>query len=204
MNKTSINKQKIAILGDSGVGKTCLVSRLVFNMYVNYTNQTIGAAFSTYKVNDEFIYEIWDTAGQERFHSLLPMYLRHTDIIFIIIDINHTIEHINRQFLKWFSYAKNNNNLLNKDYKICVFFNKQDINNIFQIPDHILNNIEISYITIISAKTGYNLDRIKYILENIAKNYIDNLCPHIKINDNDNSYFNLDTIVNTIKSKCIL
>ena len=40
------------------------------------------------------------------------------------------------------------------------------------------------------------------ILENIAKNYIDNLYPSVKMND-DNSYFNLDTVVKTIKSKCI-
>lgn len=203
MNKTSINRQKIAILGDSGVGKTCIVSRLVFDMYVNYTNQTIGAAFSTYKVNDEFIYEIWDTAGQERFHSLLPMYLRHADIVLIVIDINHTIEHINRQFLKWFSYTKNNSYLLNKDYKICVFFNKQDINKTFQVPEDIIQNEEIVFITVISAKTGLNLDKIKSFLDNFAKIYIDNLHPNIQINE-DNSYFNLNSIVKKIKSKCIL
>lgn len=202
MSKTYNYRQKVVILGDSGVGKTCLVNRLVFNMYINYTNPTIGAAFASYRVNDDFIYEIWDTAGQERFHSLLPMYLRNANIIFIVIDINQSIEQINRQFIKWFSYTKNNINLLNKDYKICLFFNKQDTNKYFQVPEDILNNIEISYITIISAKTGYNLDRIKYILENIAKNYIDNLYPSVKMND-DNSYFNLDTVVKTIKSKCI-
>jgi small GTP-binding protein len=142
MSKTYNYRQKVVILGDSGVGKTCLVNRLVFNMYINYTNPTIGAAFASYKVNDDFIYEIWDTAGQERFHSLLPMYLRNADIILIVIDINHTIEQINRQFMKWFSYTKNNINLLNKDYKICLFFNKQDMNKYFQVPEDILGNKE--------------------------------------------------------------
>ena len=201
MIKTSNYKQKIAILGDSGVGKTCLVSRLVFNTYTNYTNPTIGAAFSTYKVNDEFIYEIWDTAGQERFHSLLPMYIRHADIILIVIDINHTIEHINRQFLKWFSYAKNNSILLNKDYKICVFFNKQDINKFFQVPEDILGNKEISFCNLISAKTGYNIDKIKSILDTLAKIHIESVHPNIQ-NNNDRSIYNLDLVIKSIKSKC--
>ena len=201
MSKTFSYRQKVVILGDSGVGKTCLVNRLVFNRYINYTNPTIGAAFASYKVNDDFIYEIWDTAGQERFHSLLPMYLRHADIIFIVIDINHTIEEINRQFIKWFSYTKNNINLLNKDFKICLFFNKQDMNKYFQVPEDILGNKEISFINLISAKSGYNIDKIKSTLESLAKMHIETVNPNIQNNNRTN--YNLDLVIDTIKSKCI-
>lgn len=207
MNKTSINRQKIAILGDSGVGKTCLVNRLVFNMYINYNSSTIGAAYVTYRVNDNFTFDIWDTAGQERFHSLLPLYLRNANIIIIIIDINQTIENINNQFIKWFSYAKNNNNLLSKNYKFCVFFNKQDTNKNFQIPEHILNNIEISYINIISAKTSFNIDKVKQTLEKLANDYMENINPNVIPNNNtnnNNSFFNLNSIVKKIQSKCML
>ena len=201
MSKTFNYRQKVVILGDSGVGKTCLVNRLVFNMYINYTNPTIGAAFASYKVNDDFIYEIWDTAGQERFHSLLPMYLRNADIIFIVIDINQSIEQINRQFMKWFSYTKNNINLLNKDYKICLFFNKQDMNKYFQVPEDILGNKEISFINLMSAKTGYNIDKIKSTLESLAKIHMETVHPNVQNNNRIN--YNLDLVVNTIKSKCM-
>jgi Ras-related protein Rab-5C len=201
MSKTFSYRQKVVILGDSGVGKTCLVNRLVFNMYVNYTNPTIGAAFASYRVNDDFIYEIWDTAGQERFNSLLPMYLRNADVIFIVIDINHTIEEINRQYIKWFSYTKNNINLLNKDHKICLFFNKQDMNKYFQIPEDIIGNKEISFINLISAKSGYNIDKIKSTLDSLAKMHIETVHPNIQNNNRTN--YNLDLVINTIKSKCI-
>ena len=201
MSKTYNYRQKVVILGDSGVGKTCLVNRLVFNMYINYTNPTIGAAFASYRVNDDFIYEIWDTAGQERYHSLLPMYLRHADIIFIVIDINNNIEHINKQFIKWFSYTKNNINLLNKDFKICLFFNKQDANKYFQVPEDILKNEEISFINLISAKTGYNIDKIKSTLDTLAKIHTETIHPNIQ--NNNSSIYNLDLVVKTIKSKCL-
>jgi Ras-related protein Rab-5C len=201
MSKTFNYRQKVVILGDSGVGKTCLVNRLVFNMYINYTNPTIGAAFASYRVNDDFIYEIWDTAGQERFHSLLPMYLRNADIIFIVIDINKSIEQINRQFIKWFSYTKNNINLLNKDYKICLFFNKQDTNKYFQVPEDILGNKEISYINLVSAQSGYNIDKIKSTLDSLAKIHMETVHPNMQNNNRTN--YNLDLVVNTIKSKCM-
>jgi Ras-related protein Rab-5C len=201
MSKTYNYRQKVVILGDSGVGKTCLVNRLVFNMYINYTNPTIGAAFASYRVNDDFIYEIWDTAGQERFHSLLPMYLRNANIIFIVIDINQSIEQINRQFIKWFSYTKNNINLLNKDYKICLFFNKQDTNKYFQVPEDILGNKEISFINLVSAQSGYNIDKIKLTLDSLAKIYMETVNPNVQNNNRIN--YSLDLVVKTIKSKCI-
>ncbi len=201
MSKTYNYRQKVVILGDSGVGKTCLVNRLVFNMYINYTNPTIGAAFASYRTNDDFIYEIWDTAGQERFHSLLPMYLRNANIIFIVIDISHNQEQINKQFIKWFSYTKNNINLLNKDYKICLFFNKQDTNKYFQVPEDILKNKEISFINLISAKTGYNIDKIKSTLDSLAKIHMNEVHPNVQNNNRIN--YNLDLVVNTIKSKCM-
>jgi len=201
MSKTFSYRQKVVILGDSGVGKTCLVNRLVFNMYINYTNPTIGAAFASYRANDDFIYEIWDTAGQERFHSLLPMYLRNADVIFIVIDISHDLEQINKQYIKWFSYTKNNINLLNKDYKICLFFNKQDMNKYFQVPEDILKNEEISFINLISAKTGYNIDKIKLTLDSLAKIHIETVHPNTQNNNRIN--YSLDLVVNTIKSKCI-
>lgn len=201
MSKTYNYRQKVVILGDSGVGKTCLVNRLVFNMYINYTNPTIGAAFASYRANDDFIYEIWDTAGQERFHSLLPMYLRNANIIFIVIDISHNQEQINKQFIKWFSYTKNNINLLNKDYKICLFFNKQDTNKYFQVPEDILKNEEISFINLISAKTGYNIDKIKSTLDSLAKIHMNEVHPNVQNNNRIN--YSLDLVVKTIKSKCI-
>ncbi|KAK2553080.1 Ras-related protein Rab-31 [Acropora cervicornis] len=71
----SIREIKLCLLGDAGVGKSCLVHRFVSDSFNAASPPTIGAAFMTKMmlVGDQaFKFNIWDTAGQERssFHAL--------------------------------------------------------------------------------------------------------------------------------------
>ena len=71
---------KIVLLGDRGVGKTCLVLRFIEGLYNSRQQSTIGAFFLTKKImtsgGDNCKIQIWDTAGQERFRAMAPMYYR--------------------------------------------------------------------------------------------------------------------------------
>lgn len=100
-------KTKVVLLGDSGVGKSCIVNRFATNTFDVDSRVTVGAAFvaRTIEVNksdkDESLikmkkppqtarrvkFEIWDTAGQERYHSLAPMYYRGAAAAIIVYDI---------------------------------------------------------------------------------------------------------------------
>ena len=69
---------KLVLLGDTAVGKSCLVVRFVRDEFFEFQEPTIGAAFLTQTVTlDETTvkFEIWDTAGQGRlyisFHPVL-------------------------------------------------------------------------------------------------------------------------------------
>ena len=69
---------KICLLGDTGVGKTCLCRNLTGEDFDKYLEPTIGASFySIYLKNhlDDKAH-FWDTAGQERYRSLTNMYVR--------------------------------------------------------------------------------------------------------------------------------
>ncbi|CAI8049758.1 Ras-related protein Rab-5C [Geodia barretti] len=82
---------KLVLLGESGVGKSCLVLRFVKGEYSDHLEATIGAAFLTQTVNldDTTVkFEIWDTAGQERYHSLAPMYYRGAQAAVVVYDIS--------------------------------------------------------------------------------------------------------------------
>ena len=68
---------------------------------------------------------------------------------------------------------------------------------IFNNTYYILKNEEISFINLISAKTGYNINKIKLTLDTLAK-------IHPNIQNNNRTIYNLDLVVKTIKSKCIL
>lgn len=81
---------KLVLLGDSAVGKSCLVVRFVRDEFFEFQEPTIGAAFLTQTVtlDDATVkFEIWDTAGQERYRSLAPMYYRGAAAAIVVFDI---------------------------------------------------------------------------------------------------------------------
>ena len=81
---------KLVLLGDSAVGKSCLVVRFVRDEFFEFQEPTIGAAFLTQTVsleNATVKFEIWDTAGQERYRSLAPMYYRGAAAAIVVFDI---------------------------------------------------------------------------------------------------------------------
>eukprot|EP00903_Cladosiphon_okamuranus_P005528 g5506.t1 len=83
---------KLVLLGDTAVGKSCLVVRFVRDEFFEYQEPTIGAAFLTQKVqlDDATVkFEIWDTAGQERYRSLAPMYYRGAAAAIVVYDVTN-------------------------------------------------------------------------------------------------------------------
>jgi len=83
---------KLVLLGDTAVGKSCLVVRFVRDEFFEFQEPTIGAAFLTQTVQlDESTvkFEIWDTAGQERYRSLAPMYYRGAAAAIVVYDITN-------------------------------------------------------------------------------------------------------------------
>eukprot|EP01023_Acetabularia_acetabulum_P018746 TRINITY_DN19473_c0_g1_i1.p1 TRINITY_DN19473_c0_g1~~TRINITY_DN19473_c0_g1_i1.p1 ORF type:complete len:211 (-),score=49.05 TRINITY_DN19473_c0_g1_i1:105-737(-) len=84
---------KLVLLGDSGVGKSCLVTRYVRGVFDPDSKITVGAAFMAHTVNlkngQSVKFEIWDTAGQERYRALAPLYYRGAEAAAIVYDVTH-------------------------------------------------------------------------------------------------------------------
>jgi Ras-related protein Rab-7A len=81
---------KVIILGNSGVGKTCLMNQYVKKQFTNHYKATIGADFLTQEImlEDKMVtMQIWDTAGQERFQSLGMAFYRGADACVLVFDI---------------------------------------------------------------------------------------------------------------------
>ena len=89
---------KLVIVGDSGVGKTCLMLRFVKDELVSSTRATIGMDFCTRQLSVDVLQasetsvvqrltvQVWDTAGQEQFHSLTATYYRKAGGVMIVYD----------------------------------------------------------------------------------------------------------------------
>eukprot|EP00252_Welwitschia_mirabilis_P002286 TRINITY_DN1219_c0_g1_i3.p1 TRINITY_DN1219_c0_g1~~TRINITY_DN1219_c0_g1_i3.p1 ORF type:complete len:199 (+),score=45.21 TRINITY_DN1219_c0_g1_i3:57-653(+) len=81
---------KILLVGDSAVGKSCLLLRFTEDSYAESYVSTIGVDFKikTIELDGKTIkFQIWDTAGQERYHSLAPMYYRGAAAAIIVYDV---------------------------------------------------------------------------------------------------------------------
>lgn len=90
--KDEICLAKIVIIGDSGVGKTNLMTRYCEGVFKESYVATIGVDFKLkdIKVSDTLIrLQIWDTAGQERFRNITQAYFKSAKAIILAYDITH-------------------------------------------------------------------------------------------------------------------
>lgn len=82
---------KVVLVGNAGVGKTCLVRRFTQGLFPPGQGATIGVDFmiKTVEVDGEKIkLQIWDTAGQERFRSITQSYYRSAHALILVYDIS--------------------------------------------------------------------------------------------------------------------
>ncbi|XP_026871091.1 ras-related protein Rab-43 isoform X4 [Electrophorus electricus] len=79
---------KIVLVGDVGVGKTCVVQRFKTGIFIERQGNTIGVDFTmkTMEIQGKRV-KIWDTAGQERFRTITQSYYRSTNGAIITYDI---------------------------------------------------------------------------------------------------------------------
>ncbi|XP_063786667.1 ras-related protein Rab-19 [Pseudophryne corroboree] len=90
---------KIILIGDSNVGKTCVVHRFQSGVFSDKHQNTIGVDFTVRSMNidgKKVKVQVWDTAGQERFRTITQSYYRsaHGAIIAYDITRRHTFESV--------------------------------------------------------------------------------------------------------------
>ncbi|KAK3431304.1 ras-related protein RABA1f [Eucalyptus grandis] len=92
---------KVVLIGDSGVGKSNLLSRFSRNEFSMESKSTIGVEFGTrcIRVDDKVVKaQIWDTAGQERYRAITSAYYRGAVGALLVYDITRhvTFENVER------------------------------------------------------------------------------------------------------------
>eukprot|EP00798_Chlamydomonas_sp_ICE-L_P009737 gene9737-7611_t len=96
---------KLLLVGDSGVGKSCILMRFTQNKFEDTTTSTIGVDFRVkyLTLNDQKCkLTVWDTAGQERFRTLTSSYYRGAQGIVFVYDVTkrETFEDLEQVWMK--------------------------------------------------------------------------------------------------------
>lgn len=170
-DKSSIlRKYKIVFLGDQGVGKTSLITRFMYDTFDEQYAATIGIDFLSKTMyledNKTIRLQLWDTAGQERFRSLIPSYIRDSNVAIICYDITNKKSFENLE--KWINEVKLERG---EDVIIVIVGNKSDLNNKRQVSLEDLEKLaksidNCSIFMETSTKANYN---IKLLFKKIAK-----------------------------------
>eukprot|EP00616_Rhizochromulina_sp_CCMP1243_P010003 CAMPEP_0118998332 /NCGR_PEP_ID=MMETSP1173-20130426/63020_1 /TAXON_ID=1034831 /ORGANISM="Rhizochromulina marina cf, Strain CCMP1243" /LENGTH=211 /DNA_ID=CAMNT_0006949823 /DNA_START=35 /DNA_END=670 /DNA_ORIENTATION=+ len=122
---------KYIIIGDTGVGKSCLLLQFTDKRFQPVHDLTIGVEFGARMVNidnRQIKLQIWDTAGQESFRSITRSYYRGAAGALLVYDISRrdTFNHLTR----WLEEAKQNSN---PNMVIMLIGNKSDLDHRRQV-----------------------------------------------------------------------
>jgi len=153
---------KVVMVGDSGVGKSCLLKRFASNEWQDGYISTIGVDFEIVSLNlqDQIVkLQIWDTAGQERFHNITTSYYRGAHAIMLVYDItsSQSFQNVTANWLEQIRmYAS-------RECVILLVGNKSDLSgNNRQIhytqAKEVANHYELDVMEA-SAKDGTNVDQ---------------------------------------------
>ncbi|XP_066363997.1 ras-related protein RABA1f-like [Miscanthus floridulus] len=123
---------KVVLIGDSGVGKSNLLSRFTRNEFSLESKSTIGVEFATRSihVDDKVVKaQIWDTAGQERYRAITSAYYRGAVGALVVYDVTRhvTFENVER----WIRELKDHTDA---NIVIMLVGNKADLRHLRAIP----------------------------------------------------------------------
>ena len=169
-NKYSESLFKILLLGDSGVGKSCIIIRYIENNFSINLMNSIGVDFKLKNIeidSKKIKLQIWDTAGQERFKTITTSYYKGAHAILIVFDItdHDSFDHIRNWMADIDKFAK-------EGVLRILVGNKCDLQNERKVSveeaKQIANKYGIEYIET-SAKDTINIDDLfistaKYLL----------------------------------------
>jgi small GTP-binding protein len=171
--------KKLVFIGDSGVGKTCIISRFTQGIFENNVNSTRGASYSN-KIIDvngtPLSLDIWDTAGQETYKSLTKYFYKGAKMALLVYDITRKESFDNIKSF-WYDQIKE---FGDEGVILGIVGNKCDMYDEEAVPEEEAREYAKSIGAIFQLTSAQNNSGINELFKNIGAKYLD---PNTKIEE---------------------
>jgi len=160
VTKKRIFSVKVVILGDGGVGKTCLMHRLKHQKFLEDSRMTIGVEFHTIQVergDRQFNFQVWDLGGQDQFFFMHKAYLQGSSGFIYAFDLTRakTLQGLT----KWLNITKDLGPVPS-----VLAATKSDLVEFHSIPQEVIREqvgkLGFDKYFRISSKTGENIQAL--------------------------------------------
>lgn len=164
---------KVVLLGESGVGKTSIITQFTEHNYCENPETTPGATFSSKQMNykeidKEIKFEIWDTAGQEKFRALTKMFYKDATAAILVYDITRP-ESFEEIMNYWSIQLKEN---APKNIIIAVAANKSDLYEQEKVDEGAGRDFASSIDAIFKPTSAKNTNGIENLFYEIGLKYL--------------------------------
>ena len=159
---------RVVLIGESGVGKTCIIARYIHNKFDPNVISSLTCQFIRKNIElsekKNVLMDIWDTAGQETHRSLAKIYYKNAKAVILVYDI---ISKKNFEVLKnyWYEQVKEH---CNKDTILAVVANKYDLYEEKQVSNEEGEEFAKSIGAIFVSTSAKNDSGINTLFESIA------------------------------------
>ena len=171
MNDNDMESLKIVLIGESGVGKTSIISQFIDQIFQDDQQSTIGGTFSTKTIkcsNGKTLkFEIWDTAGQEKYRSVTKMFYKDADAAILVYDITnkYSFEELQKY---WAQQVRESSP---KETILAIIANKSDLIEKEQVDESMARNYAKEINALFAVTSAKNNSGVDDLFIEIAKKY---------------------------------
>ena len=165
---------KVVLLGESGVGKTSIISQFTSNKFNPRCPTSVSAQFISKIINfpeysKKIKFDIWDTVGQEKYRSLAKIFYKDARIIIFVYDITTEFSF---SAIKDFWY-KETKECADNDPILALVANKMDLYKDEQVSNNDGKDYADEINAIFQNTSALSNSGIDKLFENLGKKFID-------------------------------
>ena len=183
--------KKLVFIGDSGVGKTCIISRFLKGTFEHNINSTDGASYASKSIDvngKSLVLDIWDTAGQERYKSLTKFFYKGAKMAILVYDITRKESFDNIKSF-WYNQIKEYGD---EGILLGIAGNKSDKYDEEAVPEEEAREYAKSIGAVFQLTSAQNNSGINELFKSMGAKYLD---PNAKVDEpeqNQNKNIKID------------